>query len=167
MNDKLKFKSGLLFSVLRYKLDYEFITPDTTYDPLVPEESYIHLNYLKLPAMAGYCFINREKWRITPFIGFNTHFLLNSSENTIQQNGEKLTFDFNTRDLRKIYLSAQLDVEFEYFIFSNLLFSVNPYLNTGINELNRFGIVTKPNAFGVEIGLMYAINRKNRSCRYF
>jgi hypothetical protein len=162
-NEKLFSKSGLLYSVKGYEVDYNFnfIATDPIYlDPAIPKSGKFDVKTIALPLSLGYYFKNSEKVKVSSAIGVFSEYVINTNTETTSQtdkvtNSTKLPYPMST-----LLFSSQLNLGIEYHFTKKLYLGATPYFRYAFNKVKDLQMEFNSVSIGGYISLNYKFIKK-------
>ncbi|HWB25280.1 MAG TPA: hypothetical protein VG738_07360 [Chitinophagaceae bacterium] len=115
-----------------------------------------HLQYISIPAMAGYRLTINRHISITPSAGIAANILLSTKVRTALESNtsiEPVTIS-RLEGVRPVYLSLYADVEVSYIINRQTAITILPVFKYALSSINRGNVVkTYPYSLGLGIGI--------------
>jgi hypothetical protein len=160
INEKFAVKTGLIYSDKGYVLKFGWIAPDSPfYDPLLPERSVLNANYIDVPLLLNYSFINRKKISLFSSAGIITSFLIGEKEISTMKDGSmketiflKNLFDENSNPN---LFALNINLGLKYNLNERLFLTLEPYFRYGLNKIDYRVLYTPPTSYGALIGVNY------------
>ncbi len=113
-----------------------------------------NFNYIEIPAIVKYKIIDK-KIDINVLGGINTNFLVG---NNVTVKTDDVKHDAGeTKDINSIIYSGMFGVNFEYPLFKNFSFSLEPTFKYSVTSINKFNSVY-PYSFAVFSGINFRFN---------
>ncbi len=156
--NKVGLKTALQYATKGYILDYKW-KANAPNDPSIPKESRCKLNYLDIPLMIAYNYLNLGKISLFASTGIVTGFLISSSEISIMEDGSKKETKFiqmfHSQKSNAIVLATELDLGIKFNLNEKLFLTFEPYFRYGLNKVDNYIIASNPTSFGGRFGLHY------------
>lgn len=162
LNEKLKTKTGLLYSKRDFSANFNWQLYNDVPDPAFNKESKMILRYLDIPFFITYNFVNRNKISLFASTGLGTSFIINEKEISIMQDGTEKETDFwkflYRTEFNPILFNFDFEIGLNYDIHETVFLSIEPYLRYGINKLSDEILKSNPISFGLRLGVHLKMN---------
>ena len=154
--ERFSVKSGLLYSTKGYILNYSWMGAEPN-DPFVPVESCLNVNYLDIPVLVSYEFLQLEKLSLFSSTGIVTSFLIDESETSTMGDGSEKETDFSrvmfNQSFNNTLVVIDLEVGLNYNFNQRVYVSAAPYLRFGLDKISDEVLESNPLSYGASLGL--------------
>ena len=154
--ERFSVKSGLLYSTKGYILNYSWIGAEPN-DPFIPVESNMNINYLDVPVLISYDFLQLDKLSLFTSSGIVASFLIDENETSTMGDGSEKETDFSrvmfNQSFNNTLVAIDLEVGLNYNINQKVYVSVAPYLRFGLDKISDEVLESNPISYGASLGL--------------
>jgi Outer membrane protein beta-barrel domain len=159
-SEKFSFQTGLIYSTKGYNVNYSWIGSDLN-DPAIPLTSRFNINYLDIPILVSYNFLNKENFSLFTSAGIVTSFLTDEKVVSKMGDGSESETEFSNitenQKLNNILFAADVELGLKYNVTEKLYISVAPYLRAGLIKINDQVLESNPISFGANFGLHFKL----------
>lgn len=155
LSKKLFLTSGALFTSQTFKKDFNWIFLDQG-DPAIPKRVQLEADYLRVPLLLGFG-MGSNKFTFIPSLGFTFDFLLGSTESTQYENGNEVSSATYQPDLSSPHTFLTVDLAVDFKPTERITFGIAPYLNQGLNVMDRQHIKNSESSIGGRFAVYYKV----------
>lgn len=155
LSKKLFLTSGALFTSQAFKKEFNWIFLDEG-DPAIPRSTRLDADYLRVPLLLGLG-MGSGKFIFLPSLGFSFDFLLGSSESTQYENGNEASTATYHPVLASPHTFLTVDLAMNFKPAERITFVIAPYLNQGLNVLDKQHVKSPETCFGGWFAVYYKV----------